>query len=149
MLGARARAGRLLSPTDVPVESTRFEPVAVVSEEFWQRRLGGRLSILDQPIHLEGIDFTVIGIARRGWSGTSSSVVPDVVVPLTAVPVMSAGPSTHFFEGSRTLWVETVGRLRPNESIDAARATLSAAWPAIREAALPLSSSTSEKDKFL
>src|SRR5579864_3933689 len=148
MLGARARAGRLLSPTDVPVESTRFEPVAVVSEEFWQRRLGGRLSILDQPIHLEGIDFTVIGIARRGWSGTSSSVVPDVVVPLTAMPALNAEPSTHFFDGSGRLWLETVGRLRPEKSIDAARATLSAAWPAIREAALPVSDSAADKEKF-
>jgi putative ABC transport system permease protein len=148
MLGATPRTGRLLAPTDVRLEGTGFEPAAVVSEEFWQRRLGSRLSILGQAIHLEGIDFTVIGIARRGWSGTSSSVVPDVVVPLTAMPAMNAEPSAHFFEGSGTLWLETVGRLRPGVSINAARATLSAAWPAIREAALPLSDSAADKEKF-
>ena len=148
MLGARPWAGRLLAPTDVPLGGTGFEPVAIVSEEFWQRRLGGRLSILGQAIHLEGIDFTVIGIARRGWSGTSSSVVPDVVVPLTAMPALNGEPSTHSFEGSGTLWLETVGRLRPEVSIDAARATLSAAWPAIREAALPVSDSAADKEKF-
>jgi predicted permease len=149
MLGARPRAGRLLAPTDVPLEGARFEPVAVVSEEFWQRRLGGRLSILGQPIHLDGVDFTIIGIARRGWSGTSSSTVPDVVVPLTAVAVISGEPSTHFFEGSGTRWLQTVSRLRPDVSINAARATLSAAWPAIREASLPVSDSAAEKEKFL
>ncbi len=149
MLGARPRAGRLLGPTDVPLEDTHFEPVAVVSEEFWQRRLGGELSILGRSIHLEGLDFTVIGIARRGWSGTSSWEVPDVVVPLTAVPVMAAEPATHFFEGSGSLWVDTVGRLRPDVSIAAARATLLAAWPAIRAATVPLSDSAAEKEKFL
>ncbi|HEY6359373.1 MAG TPA: ABC transporter permease, partial [Vicinamibacterales bacterium] len=92
-------------------------------------------------------DFTVIGIARRGWSGTSSSVVPDVVVPLTAVPVMNGAPS-HDFEGSGTLWLQTVGRLQPGVSIGAARATLTAEWPAIRAAARPVSESAADQETF-
>ena len=149
MLGARPLAGRLLEPADVPLDSMRIEPVAVVSEEFWERRLGGRLSIVGQPLRLEGIDFTIVGIAPKGWSGTSSSVVPDLVVPLTAVPAMSAEPSSHFFEGSGSLWLQTVGRLRPGVSIDTARAALTGAWPGVRAAALPPRYTALERQRFL
>ena len=55
-------------------------PVALLSDGFWHRRFGGSLSILGQPITLNGTDYTVVGILPPGF--LFYGVDRDVYVPI-------------------------------------------------------------------
>src|SRR6478672_8433584 len=43
-------------------------PVVVLSHGLWQRRFGGQVSILNQPIQLNGKSYTVIGIMPESYA---------------------------------------------------------------------------------
>lgn len=68
VLGVRPILGRIFSPADGGTTSSA--PVAVMSYALWRNRLGGNLDILDKPIRINGHEFTVIGVAPPGFSGT-------------------------------------------------------------------------------
>ncbi len=53
-----ARGRNFLPEEDVPGAA----PVAVVSHEFWQTRLGGRETVLGESVSLNGVPHTVIGV---------------------------------------------------------------------------------------
>ena len=59
--------------------------VAIVSYEFWQRRLGGRDDVLGHTITLDGIPRAIIGVTPRGFSVFFGRT--DVFVPLPLDPV--------------------------------------------------------------
>jgi putative ABC transport system permease protein len=54
-------------------------PVVVLSHPFWQRRFGGELSILNQPLMLNGKSYTVIGIMPEGYRYPSRA---EIFVPV-------------------------------------------------------------------
>jgi predicted permease len=56
-------------------------PVAIISYQLWQR-MGGRDSILGQPITLNNRQFTVVGVAERGFGGKIVVLTVDAFVPL-------------------------------------------------------------------
>ena len=45
-------------------------PVMVLTWRFWQRRLGGDPAAIGQTIRLNGLPYTVIGVAPEGFTGT-------------------------------------------------------------------------------
>lgn len=148
-LGARADEGRLIGEADQDPGGARFAPVAVVSAEFWQRRLGGDRLVIGRTIRVQGVPFTVVGIAPRGFGGTSLTSVPDVTLPLGALaPVMAERGVTYFGTGVHP-WIQAVGRLRAGITIDSARTNLTAVWPAMRAAALPPAYTGKQRDEFL
>jgi len=148
-LGARADAGRLIGEADQDPGGTRFAPVAVVSAEFWQRRLGGDPLVLGRTIRVQGVPFTIVGIAPRGFGGTSLTSVPDIALPVGAVASVMSERGVTFFGASVHPWIQAVGRLRSGITIDAARASLAAVWPAMRAAALPPAYTGTQRDEFL
>src|ERR1051326_619028 len=54
-------------------------PVVVLSYALWQRRFGGRLSVLNQPITLNGKSYTVIGVMPESYAYPSRA---EMYVPV-------------------------------------------------------------------
>src|SRR5947209_3051882 len=111
-----------------PVRDRNFLPaeeegadVAMVTENFWQKRMGGDPNVIGRSITLDGVPHTIVGILPNlpfSWIGPNAEVwttKPFVVPGLSHERVM---------RGSGFLRV--VGRLKPGMTIEQARAALPA-----------------------
>ena len=63
-LRVNAALGRLFTNEEDKPGGT---PVVVLSHGLWQRRFGGQMSILNQPLTLNGKSYTVIGVMPQGY----------------------------------------------------------------------------------
>ena len=50
--------------------------MAVLSYGYWSDRLGGESAVLNQPIRVNGQMFTVVGVAPKGFTGTTLADEP-------------------------------------------------------------------------
>jgi putative ABC transport system permease protein len=64
VFGTAPERGRLFIPAD---EQAGHAPVVVISHGLWQRRFAGDNSLVGKPITLDGISYTVVGIAPAGF----------------------------------------------------------------------------------
>src|SRR5262245_13286668 len=120
ILGLTPALGRLLTPDDdrTPGESH----VVVLSHGYWQSRFGSDPNVIDQTIVVNGQTMTIVGVAPRGFTGTTLGVKPDLFAPITM-----RGFSQPFknFDNRRNYWVYAFARLKPGVSIAQAANALS------------------------
>ena len=121
LLGVQPALGRFFSADeDVPAAGAR---VAVLDHGMWLRTFGGDPSALGSAIVLDGVAYTIIGVAPRGFTGVDLEPV-DLWLPIHAQIV----PITADWQTSRSLqWVRVVGRLREGATMERATAEASAA----------------------
>jgi predicted permease len=79
--GVQPAGGRMFSADDNRVHDAHA--VAVLRYEFAQRRYGEADSALGQTIPINGVAFTVIGVAQPGFSGVTISNAVDIWLPTT------------------------------------------------------------------
>ena len=114
VLGVRPIRGRNFLPAE-----EEGADVAMVTENFWQKRMGGDPNVIGRSITLDGVPHTIVGILPNlpfSWIGPNAEVwttKPFVVPGLSHERVM---------RGSGFLRV--VGRLKPGMTIEQARAAL-------------------------
>jgi predicted permease len=149
-LGAVPEIGRLIGPDDVDLHSPIATQVAVLDYNYWQRRYGRSPGVLGKTIKIEGIPFTVVGVSRRGFGGISAEAPPEITVPLNAEPLIAGKTDIQkHLRRPDPRWLEAAGRLRPEATLQTARAQLDALWPPIREALLPAGKPLAERAHFL
>src|SRR5262245_47995426 len=147
-LGVRPEAGRLLGPEDTDSVTLDPAPVAVIGYRFWQQRFSGSPDAIGRRIRTEGQTFTIVGVAPPGFTALGWVVQPDVMLPLTAYPIVMNSPN-RAVRGRPGFWVRTTGRLKPGVTIDQARAALDAQWPALKAETLPSGQTSAQRDRFL
>lgn len=81
--GIAATVGRLFDRDD---ERPDAEPVALVGELFWQRRLGGTPEVIGQSIHLNGKPMRIVGVLPR-----SVKTNDEIWMPLVRQPYVIEG----------------------------------------------------------
>lgn len=119
-LGVPAMIGRTLGIGDGPKPT-----VAVISHDFWQRRLGGRANALGASIALRQATFTVIGIMPPSFFGETVGERPDIWLPLGMQPVVLPGRDWLHDDPvslQKAMWLHVFGRLKPDVSPDQAQA---------------------------
>jgi len=119
MLGVAPAAGAMFSAD----AAGRREPLVVLDYRYWQRRFHGDKAIVGQAIRLNGIPYTVAGIAERRFTGTEEMVVADAFVPITTAGLLVPGQERLLAE--RT-WSSSrvLAHLRPGVGIAQARLAL-------------------------
>jgi predicted permease len=129
VLGLQPALGRLLSQADD--QTVGAHRVVVLSHAYWRARFGEDPSILNDTISINGEPMTVVGVAPRGFHGTTTADSPEVFVPLT----MSGAIHTDYdnFEDRHDHWLYLVGRLEPGLSRDAAEASMHAVFSGIMQ----------------
>jgi predicted permease len=147
-LGARPSAGRLLSVSDVSEPSPEPSMVVVLGHGFWQRAFASDPAAIGRRVAVEGIAFTVIGVAPPNFVGLGMYIEPDVTVPLTAFPKIAEHAPASLLTHPST-WVRVTGRLKPGIALEQARAALELLWPDIKAANVPPSLQGARRGAFL
>ncbi|HEV2491618.1 MAG TPA: ABC transporter permease [Terriglobia bacterium] len=80
----------VMGRTFTPEEARGAYPVAMLSDNFWQRRFNSDPAILGKTLKLNGKQFAVIGITPKDFMGTYENV-QSVWLPLSAFPLLEPG----------------------------------------------------------
>ena len=114
VLGVQPIRGRNFLP-----EEEETADVAMVTENFWQKRMGGDPNVIGRNITLDGVSHTIVGVLPNlpfSWIGPNAEI-------WTTKPFMVPGLSyERIMRGSGFLRV--IGRLKPGMTIEQARAAL-------------------------
>jgi predicted permease len=142
VLGVRPTLGRLLASTD---DRTLGESeVVVLSHAYWQSHLGGRRDIVDETIVVNGQPMTIVGVAPKGFEGTTLGLRPDVFVPITMRWRLAPEPRSPP-ENRRGYWVYLFARLKPDVALEQARTAIDTPYRAIlNEVEVPLQEGMSD-----
>src|SRR5881398_938304 len=114
VLGVRPIRGRNFLP-----EEEETADVAMVTENFWQKRMGGDPNVIGRNITLDGVPHTIVGVLPNlpfSWAG------PNAEIWTTKPFVIPVFPYERMMRG--TGFLRVVGRLKPGVTVDQARAAL-------------------------
>jgi putative ABC transport system permease protein len=111
VLGVRPVLGRDFEPSDDRVGGPR---VVILSDALWRRRFGGDPSILDRPITLNDISYSVVGVMPAAFENVPAAAA-ELWTPLQYDPSL---PLDGREWGHHLIMV---GRLRPGVRLDQAR----------------------------
>src|SRR3954451_20548077 len=119
VLGLTPALGRLLTPDDdrAPGESH----VIVLGYTYWQTRFGADPAVLEQPLIVNGQTMTIVGVAPKGFDGTTLGVKPQVYAPIT---MRGFSQLSKAFDNRRNYWAYLFARLKPGVSIEQARTAM-------------------------
>ena len=140
MLGVGAQIGRTLSADD---DRPGAERVAMVSDGFWRRELGGTPDTLGRSLRIRGHHYTIVGVTPAWFTGMMPLVDPDVWVAVAHVnEVDPAGISESVASPTGTgrldrrgqRWMFMKGRLKPGVTATAAQANLQIVMTQLAEA---------------
>ena len=113
-LGVKLPHGRGFTDED----ETNHAPIAVISYNYWTRRFGRNPDVLGTTLFVNGIDFTIVGVAAEGFEGLESGKSTDFWIPLQSRPELNAwgNPPENgkTYINNPTWWcMQLVGRLAP------------------------------------
>src|SRR6266536_567902 len=116
LLGVRPILGRNFLP-----EEEESADVALVTKNFWQKRLGGDPNVIGRSITLDGTPHTIVGVLPNmpaAWFGAN-----PIAEVWTTKPFQIPGFShEQLMRGS--FFLRVVGRLKPGVTVQQARAAL-------------------------
>ena len=118
VLGVPAHKGRTFLREEDLVPGKN--PVAVISHSLWQRRFNSDPDLVGKTIDINNQLLTVVGIAPAQYTGMIRGIGIDIWVPMMTTPLLDRNGERVLRRGNRGLIM--VGRLKPDTSIDQARA---------------------------
>ncbi|MEO8678628.1 MAG: ABC transporter permease [Vicinamibacterales bacterium] len=89
------------------------QPVVVIGYELWQTQFGSDPNILSRSVQFASARRLIVGVAAKGFHFPPGAAT-DVIFPATVPP---AAPAQR-----KSGWVFGVGRLKPGQTIETARA---------------------------
>ena len=139
VLGLPIVIGREFREDENLVENA--SPVIIVSHGLWQRSLGGSPNVIGSTVKISGVEYTVVGVAPRQFSGTIPGIAADFWVPLMMVERLSFSgmqtgmdedPGTSRLTRRGTRWLIVKGRLKDGRTIEQLRAQLETIYARLR-----------------
>ena len=112
VLGVGAFRGRVMKPED---NAPNTERVVILSHELWERAFASDPAIIGKRVEISGIQRTIVGIMPRGFDLHDAGA--EIWMPIGFDP---ANPGRR---GNHQLYL--VGRLKPDVTLEGARAELS------------------------
>jgi predicted permease len=123
-LGVSAATGRVLEISD---DTPKAAPTAVLSYGYWQSAFGGSPSAIGKAIKLNGVAFTIVGVADPAFTRLTPGHSQDLWVPLSQMAPLHipwGGGSEDAKWQTNNWWLITIARLKPEVSRSQAQAAV-------------------------
>ncbi len=147
VLGIQPVLGRIFLPEEDRVPGGH--PVAVISHNMWQNRLGSDPKLIGRAVRLNAHPFTVIGVAAPGFIGPFITAAIDLWVPAMMLEQAVPGHQIGLNDRSLEFW-GPIGRLKPGMTLEQAQAELEAINRQIEQAnPPPVGQSPNPQDRSL
>jgi putative ABC transport system permease protein len=121
-LGIRPERGRFFLPEEDAIPGAM--PVLVVAHGAWQRRFGGSPEIVGRALRINGVAFSVIGVAPAGFKGVNAVFGPDVWIPAMMTEAVMPAQMRDWLRNRSALGFRGVARLKPATTAAQAGANL-------------------------
>ncbi len=120
VLGLPPALGRSFRPEEDQVPGR--DAVVVLGHDFWETEFASSPDAIGKIVFLNGLPFTVVGVAPEPFKGPIVWIRADLYVPLAMQPALVGGSQQNELEmrGLRVLRVQ--GRLKPGVSVRQAAA---------------------------
>lgn len=146
-LGLSGQVGRVIEPADDRRGGGATGPVAVISDAFWRTHFGRSQNVIGQPLQIEGVSFTIVGVTPGTFHGLEIGETFDAALPLEAEPLLERVPKR--LDSASWTWLQVAARLPAGGSIESLAAELEAARPAVRLATMPSFNRPEDADRYL
>ena len=128
VLGVKAEIGRgFLADEDHAPNGQ----VVVISHNLWQNRFGSNPDLIGKPISVNGLSFTVAGVAPKGFIGTEVGIDRDLWMPMIVFSQLNpratdtdSGAARDRLVNRDMHWLNVVARLKPGVSREQAEAAM-------------------------
>jgi predicted permease len=124
VLGVHAQLGRTFLPEED--NTAGAGPVVVLNHGFWDRVFAANPNVIGQNVLINGQGFSIIGVAPKGFQGTSVIGGPDMWIPMSMHDQILTGFTKQLFNERRFLGFNAVGRLKDGAGPEQAKAELQA-----------------------
>ena len=121
VLGGKTTIGRTFLPEEA--SASRAQPLVVLSHAFWQGHFNSDKTLIGRTIALNGVQFTVIGVAAPQFAGTEPQI-PDFWAPIGMQAQLQ--PSNPLLNERNSYWLQLFARLNIGVSLNQAQAKMSA-----------------------
>jgi len=122
-MGVKAAVGRVLEAAD---DSPNSAPAAVLNYGYWQSSFGGSRDAIGRTIDLNGVPFTIVGVAEQRFTGVTLGNDFDVWLPLsTGSRITNAMMWSNRQENVSYWWLTILGRLKPGTNLAQVQAAVS------------------------
>ena len=122
--------GRFFGPDED--KTPEGAPVVVLSYGYWQTEFAERNDVLGKQVSIGRRPYTVIGVAPKGFVGTSpTGVLAFVPITLGVYDLfggMAGSERTRWYTTHNMTWMEMIVRRKPGTSVEMANADLSNAF---------------------
>ncbi|HXY11478.1 MAG TPA: ABC transporter permease [Terriglobales bacterium] len=130
VLGVQPALGRAFLPEEGQVAGR--DAVMVVSEDFWRSELGADRSFVGRSLRINGIDFTVVGVAPASFTGVDQYLRPSFYVPIMMLQQLN-GATENPLEKRGDHSFQVKGRLKEGVTRQQAQAELATIWKALQQ----------------
>jgi predicted permease len=122
VMGVQPALGRAFRPDEDQV--TGRDAVVILGYDFWKQQFGGDRSVLGRKVRLNGIDFTVIGVAPEHFTSLDQYFDLTMFVPIHMAPKLAAAGKGDILEKRDSRDFQVKGRLKPGVTMAQAQAEL-------------------------
>jgi len=98
------------------------DAVVVLGHDLWENDFASSPDVIGKTVFLNGLPFTVIGVAPESFRGPIVWMRADLYVPLAMQPALAGAPQQNELEARGARVLRVMGRLRPGVSVGQASA---------------------------
>src|SRR5262245_1568573 len=124
LMGVEPTIGRSFRPEEDRVKGR--DAVVILGRKMWEQEFGSDPGAPGRTIRINGIDFTIIGVAPDEFTGMNQYVRSDFFVPLMMAPRLLSDPKAASLETRDARNLTLKGRLKPGVSQSQAQMELDA-----------------------
>ena len=130
VLGTGPMVGRVLMESDDQADDAA--PIAVISYAYFQRRLQGNQAAIGKVIRIGKTDYTIVGVARPGFTGITVGSPAELWVPLSMEKEIAPERNGRHDKFFQSLFL--FGRLKPGVTMERAQGVVNGLFQQILHA---------------